>query len=94
VGAKSAIGDDTSGVHVSLDLFFLDSDYLAVAEAKSLRPDGSCPEMKEVVGVLELAAGTIRPSQTEKGDHMSRSIRAPTANPRVRAAPLLGVSDS
>ena len=45
---------------ISLDLFFLDSDYLVLAEAKSLRPDGSCPEMKEVVGVLEVAAGTIR----------------------------------
>jgi uncharacterized protein len=61
---------DTSGMRVSLDLLFLDSDYRVLAAVTDVRPGSACPEVEEAVGVLELAAGTIQLSQTEKGDHV------------------------
>ena len=59
---------DTDGIRVPLDLLFLDSEHRVVATVTDLRPGVSSPEVQEATGVLELAAGTIRQSQTEKGD--------------------------
>jgi uncharacterized protein DUF192 probably involved in sugar metabolism len=61
---------DTSGMRVALDLLFLDSDSRVLAAVTDVRPGSACPEVEKAVGVLELAAGTIQLSQTEKGDRV------------------------
>ena len=61
---------DTSGMRFSLDLLFLGSDNRVLAAVTDVAPGSACPEVEEAVGVLELAAGTIQLSQTEKGDHV------------------------
>ena len=71
VWVKACNRVDTSAMRVSLDLLFLDSDHRVVAALTHVRPGSTCPEVEEAVGVLELAAGTIRLSQTEKGDHVA-----------------------
>jgi uncharacterized protein len=71
---------DTSLVRASLDLLFLDSDHRVVAAVTDVRPGSACPEVEKAVGVLELAAGTIRLSQTEKGDHV---VLEPIVSPRT-----------
>jgi hypothetical protein len=62
---------DTSRMRVSLDLLFLDSDYRVLAAVTDVRPGSACPQVEQAVGVLELAAGTIQLSQTEKGDRVA-----------------------
>jgi uncharacterized protein len=77
---------DTSGMRVSLDLLFLDSDYRVLAAVTDVRPGSACPEVEKAIGVLELAAGTIQLSQTEKGDHVVlEPIVAPASNDPVNA---------
>lgn len=61
---------DTSTMPVSLDLLFLDSDHRVVAAMTNLRRGSLCPEVGGAVGVLELAAGTIRRTQTRRGDRV------------------------
>lgn len=61
---------DTSSVREPLDLLFLDSKHRVVATVPNLGRGARCPEVEEAAGVLEVAAGTIRLSQTEKGDHI------------------------
>lgn len=61
---------DTSSMPVSLDLVFLDSDHRVVGAMTSLRPGSPCPAVEGAVGVLELAAGTIRRTQTRRGDRV------------------------
>jgi hypothetical protein len=61
---------DTSRMHGSLDLVFLDSDQQVVAALTDVRQGSACPEVEKAVGVLGLAAGTIRLSQTEMGDRV------------------------
>jgi hypothetical protein len=71
---------DTSGMRVSLDLLFLDSDYRVLAAVTDVGPGSACPEVEKAVGVLELAAGTIQLSQTEKGDHVVLEPIVPPAS--------------
>jgi hypothetical protein len=71
---------DTSLMRASLDLLFLDSDHRVVAAVTDVRPGSACPEVEKAVGVLELAAGTIQLSQTEKGDHV---VLEPIVPPRT-----------
>lgn len=71
---------DTSLIRASLDLLFLDSDHRVVAAVTDVRPGSACPEVEKAVGVLELAAGTIQLSQTEKGDHV---VLEPIVPPRT-----------
>jgi hypothetical protein len=61
---------DTSGMRASLDLLFLDSDRRVVAAVADVPPGSACAEVEKATGVLELAAGTIRLTQTETGDHV------------------------
>jgi hypothetical protein len=59
---------DTSAIPDTLDLLFLDADRRVLAAVADVRPGGGCPQVHGAVGVLELAPGTIRLSQTEAGD--------------------------
>ena len=74
---------DTTGMRASLDLLFLDAGHRVVAAVTNLRPGSACPQVDRAVGVLQLAAGTIQLSQTEKGDHV---VLEPIVTESVREA--------
>jgi hypothetical protein len=74
---------DTTGMRASLDLLFLDAGYRVVAVVTNLRPGSACPQVERAVGVLQLAAGTIQLSQTQKGDHV---VLEPIVTQSVREA--------
>jgi hypothetical protein len=74
---------DTTGMRASLDLLFLDAAYRVVAAVTNLRPGSICPRVDRAVGVLQLAAGTIQLSQTQKGDHV---VLEPIVTESVREA--------
>jgi hypothetical protein len=77
---------DTSGMRASLDLVFLDSDHRVLATVTDVRPGSACPEVESAAGVLELAAGTIQLSQTEKGDRVVlEPIVPPSSNEPISA---------
>ena len=59
---------DTSAIPDALDLLFLDADHRVLAAVADVPPGSRCYQVDGAVGVLELAPGTIRLSQTEKGD--------------------------
>lgn len=61
---------DTSTLPAPLDLLFLGADHRVVAAVADLGRGSRCPVVEEAVGVLELAAGTIRRTQTRRGDRV------------------------
>jgi uncharacterized protein len=61
---------DTSGMDGPVDVLFLDSGKRVVGIANDVRPGKQFRAVEDAVGVLKLAPGTIRLSQTQKGDHV------------------------
>jgi uncharacterized protein len=88
---------DATGMAGAVDLLFLDSASRVVESFPELRPGTSTPEVPDAVSVLQLPAGTIRFSQTEKGDRVTvesvkaeplrRSTRLPAPRDARRARP-------
>ena len=74
---------DTAGMRASLDLLFLDAGHRVVAAVTNLRAGSACPKVERAVGVLQLAAGTIQLSQTQKGDYI---VLEPIVTQSVREA--------
>ena len=70
---------DTSAMRAAADLVFLDADRRVVAVVSNLRPRSDLSEVGSAAGVLQLAPGTIRLSQTQKGDHVVLEPIAPRA---------------
>jgi uncharacterized protein len=77
---------DTSGMRAAFDVLFLDAEHRVVAVVPNLRPGSKYPKVESAVGVLQLADGTIRLSQTEKGDHVSLEPIVPRAASEVAGA--------
>ena len=76
---------DTASMRAPLDLLFLDADQRVVAVVANLHAGSAVPQVDGAVGILQLAPGTIRLSQTQKGDHIvvepiaQRSVQEPAA---------------
>lgn len=93
---------DATGMAVSVDLLFLDAGSRVVESFPELRPGASTPDVPDAVGVLQLPAGTIRFSQTEKGDRVTvesvnaeplrRSTRLPSPRASRRSRPSRDVA--
>jgi hypothetical protein len=79
---------DTRRLQGPVDLVYLDADHRVLA-VSSVKTGSSCPEVIGAASLLGLASGTIRLSDTRKGDHIVlESIAASAeADPAVTRAP-------
>jgi len=82
---------DTSGMQAPVDVVFLDSDGRVVGTVSNVRPGKEFPVVEGAAGVLELAAGTIRLTHTQKGDQV---VLEPIASQTTAEAPLARASRS
>lgn len=61
---------DSTGMADAVDLLFLDAESRVIESFPELRPGAVTPDVLAATGVLHLPAGTIRFSQTERGDRV------------------------
>lgn len=61
---------DTTGMPMSLDLLFLDTDHRVVELITAMGPGTLSPAVLTATGVLELPPGTIPSTRTQIGDHI------------------------
>ena len=54
-----------------VDVLFLDGDSRVIESLSEIRPGSKTAHIEGATAVLELPSGTIRYSQTEKGDHVT-----------------------
>ena len=68
----------------AVDLLFLDENSRVIDSVSDLRPGAPTPAVVGAVSVLELPGGTIRYSQTEKGDRIAiEAVNATTRGDSV-----------
>jgi len=61
---------DSTGMAETVDLLFLDAESRVIESFPELRPGAVTPDVIGAAGALHLPAGTIRFSQTERGDRV------------------------